>query len=465
MNTTSQFTSNFWTIYIAVIVVLSFIGLAWLLLSQNVVKPLKKGEEVKTTGHEWDGISEYNNPLPRWWFWLYVMTWLFGAAYLFLYPGIGDYKGYFKWSSKGQYEQEVKKADEQYKPMYAKFAKMPIEEVAKNPEARRIGKNMFDTYCIQCHGSDAKGSKGFPNLTDHDWLWGGSPEQIQQTIEKGRVGVMAAWGPALGEEGVKDVANYVMSLSKPKDQYDEERAARGKTLFGGPPANCFTCHGDKGQGIQGLGPNLTDDTWLWGGSQKNIIETITGGRHSQMPAWSNFLDKDKLHIMTAYVWGLSNKDGKAPAKKAEPEPAAASTAAPAAAGTASTPAASAPAQASAPAENVSDVTFSANNGKPLGTFYFATGKSEVSDKAATVLAEIVKAGKEGKRLVISGYTDSTGNAASNAALSKKRAEAVKAFLEAQGVKADGIELRKPENTTAAQGNDAAGRRVEVKVEG
>lgn len=344
MNTTSQFTSNFWNVYIAVIVLLSFIGLAWLLFSQNVVKQPKKGEEVKTTGHSWDGIEEYNNPLPRWWFWLYILTWVFGAVYLVLYPGVGDYKGLLNWTSHNQYEKEVAKAEEQYKPLYAKFAKMPIEEVAKNPEARQIGKNMFDTYCIQCHGSDAKGSKGFPNLTDGDWLWGGEPEKIHETIEKGRTAVMAAWGPTLGEERVKDVANFVMSLSKGKDQYDEERAARGKALFSGPPANCFTCHGDKGQGIQGLGPNLTDDVWLWGGTQKSIIETITNGRHSQMPAWGSFLDKDKLHIMTAYVWGLSNKDGKAPVKKAKPvAPAAAASeaeaSAPAAASAAAAPAA------------------------------------------------------------------------------------------------------------------------------
>ncbi len=310
MNTTSQFTSSFWSIYIAVIVVLSFIGLAWLLLSQNVVKRPKKGEEVKTTGHEWDGISEYNNPLPRWWFWLYVCTWLFGVGYLIMYPGIGDYKGLWGWSSHGQYEEEVAKANQQYGKVYAKFSNMPIEKVAKDPEARAIAQNLFNTYCIQCHGSDAKGSKGFPNLTDDDWLWGGEPEKIQETIEKGRTAAMPAWGPALGEEGVKNVTQYVMSLSKPKGQYDEERAERGKALFSGPPANCFTCHGDKGQGIQGLGPNLTDDVWLWGGTQKAITETITNGRSSQMPAWGHFLDKDKLHIMTAYVWGLSNKDGK-----------------------------------------------------------------------------------------------------------------------------------------------------------
>ncbi|WP_373742020.1 cytochrome-c oxidase, cbb3-type subunit III [Neisseria sp.] len=465
MNTTSQFTSSFWHFYIIAIVVVSFIGLAWLLLSQNVVKPPKKGEEVKTMGHSWDGIEEYNNPLPRWWFWLYVLTWFFGIGYLAMYPGLGDYKGRFGWSSTGQYQEEVKAANQEYGSLYAKFAKMPIEQVAKDPEAKAIGQNMFNTYCIQCHGSDAKGSKGFPNLTDHDWLWGGDPAKIQETIKSGRKATMAAWGPALGEEGVKDVAHYVMSLSKKEGQYDPDRAVRGKALFHGGPANCYTCHGDKGQGVQGVGPNLTDDVWLWGGTQKNIIETITNGRNSTMPAWDNFLDKDKLHIMTAYVWGLSNKDGKAPAPKAVATPVQSVASAPAAASAAQASAAPAPASAvsapTVPAADKAGVSYDAGK----GIFYFATGKSDVAAEADKVVADLVKAGKEGKKLVVSGYTDSTGNAAANAALSKKRAEAVQAFLTKQGVDTKNIELRKPENTTAAQGNDAAGRRVEVKVEG
>lgn len=443
MNTTSQFTSNFWNIYIAAIVVLSFVGLAWLLLSQNKTKSLLKDEDVKTMGHSWDGIEEYNNPLPRWWFYLFVLTMIFGVAYLFLYPGLGDYKGFLNWTSQNQYEKEVTKADEQYGQIYAKFAKMPIEDVAKDPQAQRIGKNLFDTYCIQCHGSDAKGSKGFPNLTDHDWLWGGTPEKIHESISKGRVGVMAAFGPILGEERVKDVANYVMSLSKPAGQYDEERAERGKALFHGGPANCFTCHGDKGQGILGLGPNLTDDVWLWGGTQKAIIETITNGRHSQMPAWDNFLDDNKMHIMTAYVWGLSNKDGKA---------------APA---TTSVPAAQVSAAPAAAVEEGARVSL--DNG--VAKFYFATGKNDVAANAAQVAAELVAAGKEGKKLVVSGFADSTGDAAANEELSKQRAQAVQAFLEAQGVKAENIELQKPASITGAEGASVEGRRVEVKVQG
>ncbi|OSI13348.1 cytochrome-c oxidase, cbb3-type subunit III [Neisseria canis] len=477
MNTNSQFTSSFWSYYIIAIVVLSIIGLLWLLFSQNKVKAPPKGEDVKTMGHSWDGIEEYNNPLPRWWFVLYILTVCFGVGYLLAYPGLGDFKGLLGWSSKGQYEEEVKKANAEYGKIYAKFAKMPIAEVAKDPQAQRIGKNLFDTYCIQCHGSDAKGSRGFPNLTDNDWLWGGTPEKIHETIKNGRIGIMAAWGPVLGEERVKDVANYVMSLSKDEGSYDSERAARGDAIFHGPPANCYTCHGDKGQGIQGTGPNLTDDTWLWGGTQKAIMETITNGRHNQMPAWGNFLDDDKMHIMTAYVWGLSHKDGKVlptdtqnalgdkaaktagATKTSEPQAssAPAPVAAPASAASASKPAAL--------ASDKAEVTFDTQAGSGLAVFYFATGKSDIADNANLIVQDLIKAGKDGKKLVISGFTDSTGNVKANQELSKKRAQAVKAFLEAQGVDAKNIELRKPENTTGAQGNDVEGRRVEVRIEG
>ena len=458
MNSTSQFTSSFWSYYIIAIVVLSFIGLAWLLLSQNKVKAPPKGEEVKTMGHSWDGIEEYNNPLPRWWFYMFVGTMLFGAGYLMAYPGLGDFKGFANWTSHNQYDKEVEAANKQYGEMYAKFGKMPVEQLAKDPQAQRIGQNLFNTYCIQCHGSDAKGSKGFPNLTDTDWLWGGTPEKISETISKGRVGVMAAWGPTLGEERVKDVAHYVLSLSKPAEQYDATRAERGAVVFHSPPANCYTCHGDKGQGIQGTAPNLTDDVWLWGGSQKSIIDTVTNGHHNQMPAWQNFLGNDKVHLLTAYVWGLSHPDGKALPTD--------TTNALGAKAAASAKAAPAPAAASATtASQKADVTYDTQAGTQVATFFFATGKSDVAANAATVVGDVIAAGKQGKKLVISGYTDSTGNAAANAELSKKRAQAVQSFFEKQGVKAADIELRKPESTTGAQGNNAEGRRVEVKVAG
>ena len=469
----SQFTSPFWHYYIVAIVVASFIYVTWLLLSQDKVK-LKKGEEVKTTGHSWDGIEEYNNPMPRWWFWMFIMTILFGIGYLVAYPGMGDYKGTFNWTSHNQYEREVAAADKTVNALYGKYSKMKVEDVAKDKNAMTIGKNLFDTYCIQCHGSDAQGSRGFPNLTDSDWIYGGTPEKIHETITNGRIGIMMPWGPNLGTEGVRDVANYVMSLSKDR-AYDEDRAARGKEIF---QANCVACHGANGQGTMGIAPTLNDNTWLWGGSEKAIIETITSGRHNQMPAWKDFLTEDKIHLLTAYVWGKSHPKNQAlptdsthetgkpaqPAAAPSPAPAAASAAAPVVAPVAaSTVAASTPAtatKASEPAADQADVAYK----DAVATFYFATGKSDVAANADKVVADLIAAGKNGKKLVVSGYTDSTGNAAANAELSKKRAQAVQAFLEKQGVDGKNIELRKPENTTAAAGNNAQGRRVEVKVE-
>ena len=473
----SQFTSPFWHYYIVAIVVASFIYVTWLLLSQDKVK-LKKGEEVKTTGHSWDGIEEYNNPMPRWWFWMFIMTILFGIGYLVAYPGMGDYKGTFNWTSHNQYEREVAAADKTVNALYGKYSKMKVEDVAKDKNAMTIGKNLFDTYCIQCHGSDAQGSRGFPNLTDSDWIYGGTPEKIHETITNGRIGIMMPWGPNLGTEGVRDVANYVISLSKDR-AYDEDRAARGKEIF---QANCVACHGANGQGTMGIAPRLNDNIWLWGGSEKAIIETITSGRHNQMPAWKDFLTEDKIHLLTAYVWGKSHPKNQAlptdsthetgkpaqPAAAPSPAPAAAPAAASAAAPVAapvaaSTAAASTPAtaaKASEPAADQADVAYK----DAVATFYFATGKSDVAANADKVVADLIAASKNGKKLVVSGYTDSTGNAAANAELSKKRAQAVQAFLEKQGVDGKNIELRKPENTTAAAGNNAQGRRVEVKAE-
>ena len=465
----SQFTSPFWHYYIVAIVVASFIYVTWLLLSQDKVK-LKKGEEVKTTGHSWDGIEEYNNPMPRWWFWMFIMTILFGIGYLVAYPGMGDYKGTFNWTSHNQYEREVAAADKTVNALYGKYSKMKVEDVAKDKNAMTIGKNLFDTYCIQCHGSDAQGSRGFPNLTDSDWIYGGTPEKIHETITNGRIGIMMPWGPNLGTEGVRDVANYVISLSKDR-AYDEDRAARGKEIF---QANCVACHGANGQGTMGIAPRLNDNIWLWGGSEKAIIETITSGRHNQMPAWKDFLTEDKIHLLTAYVWGKSHPKNQAlptdsthetgkpaqPAAAPSPAPAAASAAAPVAASTAAASTPATAAKASEPAADQADVAYK----DAVATFYFATGKSDVAANADKVVADLIAAGKNGKKLVVSGYTDSTGNAAANAELSKKRAQAVQAFLEKQGVDGKNIELRKPENTTAAAGNNAQGRRVEVKAE-
>lgn len=298
----SDFVSDFWGVYIAVVVIVGIVGLAYLLFSQSKTN-LKKGEKVETVGHVWDDdLEEYNNPLPRWWMMLFYITLVFGAVYLVLYPGLGTFKGIRGWTSVGQYNEERSQAEAKYQPLYDKFLKQDIRAVATNPEAQAMGKRLFQTYCVQCHGSDARGAKGFPNLTDNDWLHGGTPQKIEETITIGRHGQMPAWGAAFGEEKVKDVANYVMSLSGKK--HDADRAARGKETFS---AVCAACHGPDGKGNQAMGaPNLTDNIWLYGGTEKTIIETITNGRNNQMPAWKDFLGEGKVHLLASYVWGLSN---------------------------------------------------------------------------------------------------------------------------------------------------------------
>ncbi|MCQ4144928.1 MULTISPECIES: cytochrome-c oxidase, cbb3-type subunit III [Vogesella] len=299
----SDFVSDFWSIYITVIVIVGIVGLTYLLFSQSKTT-VQKGEEVKTMGHVWDDdLEEYNNPLPRWWMLMFYITLIFGAVYLVLYPGLGTWKGIRGWTSVGQYKEEKAQAEAKYQPLYDKFMKMDVKTVAADPEAQAMGKRLFQTYCVQCHGSDARGAKGFPNLTDNDWLYGGTPEIIKTTLDGGRHGQMPAFGAAFGEEKVKDVANYAMSLSGKK--HDAERASRGKETF---TAVCAACHGADGKGNQALGaPNLTDNVWLYGGTEKTIIETVTNGRNNQMPAWKDFLGDGKVHLLTSYVWGLSNK--------------------------------------------------------------------------------------------------------------------------------------------------------------
>lgn len=302
----SDFVSDFWGVYITVIVLTGIIGLTYLLFTQSRVK-VQRGEQVDTTGHSWDeDLQEYNHPLPRWWMFMFYFTLAFGLIYLVLYPGLGKFQGVRGWTSVGQYKDERAQAEAKYQPLYDQFLKQDIPTVAANPNAQEMGKRLFQTYCIQCHGSDARGAKGFPNLVNHDWLYGGDPKTIETTILNGRHGQMPAWGSVLGEEKVKDVANYVLSLSVQKKKFDAERAARGKETF---TAICSACHGPDGKGNQQIGaPNLTHPSgnWLYGGTEKTIIETITNGRNNQMPAWKDFLGEGKVHLLASYVWGLSN---------------------------------------------------------------------------------------------------------------------------------------------------------------
>lgn len=298
----SDFVHDGWGIYVAVMTIASIIACAVLLKSVSTKRP-RAGEQMDTTGHVWDGdLAEWNNPLPLWWMWLFYLTIVFAIAYLLLYPGLGAYRGFFGWSSGEQYEEERAEAARTYKPIFDKYAKQDVPAVAADPEARLIGQRLFLNSCAQCHGSDAGGSRGFPSLRDRDWLYGGDPETIRMSITEGRAGVMPPMGSALGSsEDVRDVAQYVLKLAGRTS--DSLRAYRGKIKF---EATCAACHGANGKGNPQIGAaNLVDEVWLHGSSEASIIETITQGRRSVMPAHKELLDAEKIHLLTAYVFGLS----------------------------------------------------------------------------------------------------------------------------------------------------------------
>jgi len=308
----SDFTSGFWNWYIALITLLSIAGCAILLWSQSTHKARlgADGKPEATTGHVWDeDLTELNTPMPRWWMGLFYLTIVFALAYLVLYPGLGTYAGQLGWQSGGEYKAELKKADADYGPLFARYAGQGVEAIAADPQARAIGERMFMNYCAQCHGSDARGNKGFPNLTDGDWLHGGDPATIKATIMQGRVGQMPPMGAALGsDKDVEAVAHYVRNLSGLTA--DPIQVAFGKPKFGA----CVACHGAEGKGNPMLGaPNLSDKVWLYGGSAETVMETIRKGRTNTMPAFGEFLGEAKVQVLTAYVWGLSHPVGASPA--------------------------------------------------------------------------------------------------------------------------------------------------------
>lgn len=319
LNITNDFISGFWSLYVIVITLVSVIGCGLFLFSQERAN-FTAGQ---TTGHVWDEtLAEYNNPLPNWWRWLFYITVVFALAYLALFPGLGSFGGKLGWSMRNQYDQEMDAAKAKYDPLFNKFLSEDIMTVAADPQAKEIGQRLFLTYCSQCHGSDAKGSKGFPNLTDKDWLWGGTPDRIEQTILNGRDAVMPPKGtkPDMDAEQVKDVVDYVRSLSGLSS--DPVRVQRGKELF---PQACAACHGPEAKGNPDAGyPNLTDNTWLYGSSEATMVEGVTKGHINRMPAWGDFLGKAKVHLLAAYVWGLGG--GVTPEAKPAEAPAAAAPA-------------------------------------------------------------------------------------------------------------------------------------------
>ncbi len=298
--TGTDFTQGWVNGWIIVITLINLLGCLWLLwwTRKRPEDTIKEGESM---GHSFDGIEELNNPLPHWWLNLFYFTIAFSFIYLALYPGWGDAKGYFGWSSAGQWETEVQKAENRYDRLFEEYAEVPIEELAQNDEVLKTGQRLFGNNCAVCHGSDARGNSGFPNLTDNDWLYGGSPEKIKETLMNGRGGAMPALGPALGgEQAVRDVVSYVLSLS---GRQGSGNAEAGKAKF----VMCAACHGPDGKGNQMLGaPNLTDNTWLYGGSEETITETLNYGRNGKMPSFKDKLSPEKIHVITAYIYSLSN---------------------------------------------------------------------------------------------------------------------------------------------------------------
>ncbi len=298
----SDFSGPFWTI---VIVIATLGGIAGLWLLTVWQSRVGSADQKETTGHVWDeDLTELNNPLPLWWRNLFYVTLVFGVVYLLLYPGLGSFGMLLDWTQIKQYEEQMAEAEARYGPIFEKYLNQPVDEVVKDPEGLRIGERLYASYCTVCHGSDAGGVIGFPNLRDDDWLYGGTPEAIEASILNGRNGVMPGWKAALGgDEGVEQMTAYVLSLSG--RQVDDAKAAAGQAKYG---MFCIGCHGPEGKGNQALGaPNLTDQIWLYGGSPKAIAASIAIGRNGVMPAHEEFLGKAKVHLLAAYIYSLSNQ--------------------------------------------------------------------------------------------------------------------------------------------------------------
>lgn len=298
----SDFTSNFWALFVAGTTIFSIIACLVLLIVTGKVKTVTASDN--TTGHVWDeDLREMNNPLPRWWSYLFVITVIFAFAYLALYPGLGSYPGKLGWTSRGQLQTEVDKGNAETAPIFARFVSMKPEDVAKDGQAMAIGERLFSNNCAQCHGSDARGNKGIPNLTDDDWLHGGTPEKIKETITLGRVGTMPPMAAAVGNsDAVRNVAQYVLSLSG--SPHDPVRAALGKEKF----VICAACHGPDGKGMQAIGSaNLTDNIWLHGFGEKAIMDMVNNGKVNVMPAQAGKLTEAQIHVLTSYIWSLSHK--------------------------------------------------------------------------------------------------------------------------------------------------------------
>ena len=292
--------SEFWSWWVIVLTSTQIVLAVWILFSNRK----KSGGEVQTTGHTFDGLEEFDNPLPAWWFYMFLLTVIFAIGYLVLYPGMGNWKGLIGWTSVGQYEARVAAVEAKHRAVRDRYLALPIEEIALDPQVRKMGQRLFGNNCAQCHGSDAMGAYGFPNLTDDDWLYGDSAETIKATLLHGRKAAMPAWQAILGDEGIEETAHYLMSLNK--REAEPNKVLKGEQHF---MTYCAACHGPDAKGQQLMGaPNLTNGIWLYGGTKEQIKQTLRNGRNGAMPAFSNVLSEDKIHILTAWVYSLRDQN-------------------------------------------------------------------------------------------------------------------------------------------------------------
>ena len=300
--------STFWSWFIAALTVASIIGIVWLLLA---TARSKASELQQTTGHTWDeDLTELNHPLPLWWLGLFLISVIFGALYLAFYPGLGVTNGALGWTSAKEVKADLAENNRKLETVFAQFRDKPIEQLENDAKALEFGHNVFANNCAVCHGSDARGAKGYPNLTDNDWLYGGQPETVLTSVLKGRQGVMPPLGAALGDQGVEEVANYVLSLSGRK--VDEKLAEAGKVRY---MTICIACHGPEAKGNPIVGaPNLTDDVWLYGGRLEDVKASIKNGRSGKMPTWETILGEDRARLVAAWVLAQSNATKQAVAQ-------------------------------------------------------------------------------------------------------------------------------------------------------
>lgn len=305
-----------WSWYVIALVVLNIVGCVWLLWWTGRRKP--GDPKPSDTSHVWDGdLTEYNKPMPRWWINMFYITIVFGIGYLVWYPGLGAFAGVSNWTSAREHDADKALGDKKLEATFSRFHNQPIDEIAGDPQALKLGQSIFNNTCATCHGSSAQGAIGFPNLTDEVWHWGGSPDQVLASVLDGRQGVMPPWGDVLtgmgGPESVDYVVSYVRALSGPDQTLSNDYfAMRGKTLYNGV---CAACHGTDGKGNTDMGaPDLTDDYWLYGSSKASLRKTIIEGRHGVMPAQREALGEARARVVAAYVWSLSQREAAGAAR-------------------------------------------------------------------------------------------------------------------------------------------------------